>query len=159
MALSNFERLVKLAEDVFNTKSDPDQLDVNQHVVERLLELHPATVSQFDDGNGPVAWVLLIPTTTALMNLFLEKKISERELFERTRPQTTYEAVYLCSALVLEEYRRQGIARKLLLDALAKIRSVHPVKALFVWPFSDEGASAAAAVASFVSLPLLKRPE
>lgn len=60
MALSNFERMIQLAEEVFAVKNDPDQLDVNQDVLERLQKIHPSTVSEQDDGNGPVAWVLMI---------------------------------------------------------------------------------------------------
>jgi GNAT superfamily N-acetyltransferase len=159
MPLSNFERMIQLAEQVFATKNDPDQLDVNQEVMERLLRIHPATVSEYDDGNGPVAWVLLIPTILDLMNRFLENKISEKELFCLTPTDITYEALYLCSALVLEEYRRKGIAKQLALNAIENIRKDHPVKSLFVWPFSKEGDLASETLARLTSLPLYKRIE
>ena len=71
MALSNFERMIQLAEDTFAAKNDPEQLDVNQDIIVRLQRIYPAKVSEYDDGNGPVAWVLLIPTTLDLMNQFL----------------------------------------------------------------------------------------
>ncbi|HEY4619200.1 MAG TPA: GNAT family N-acetyltransferase [Flavobacterium sp.] len=157
MPLSNFERMMQLAEDVFASKNDPDQLDVNQQVLERLQLIHPAAVSEYDDGNGPVAWVIVIPTTVELMNLFLENKISEKELFELTPLDTTYEALYLCSAMVLEEYRRKGIAKRLVMNAIEKIRKDHPLKALFVWPFSKEGDLGAEIIARLTSLPLYKR--
>jgi len=34
LALSNFERLVKLADEVFAVKSDPSQFDVNPEVLD-----------------------------------------------------------------------------------------------------------------------------
>lgn len=111
MSKSNFERMLQLADEVFAVKNDPDQLDVNQDVLERLKRIHPATVSEYNDGNGPVAWVLLFPTTLDLMRQFLDSTISEKELFARTPLDIKYEALYLCSALVLEEYRRKGIAK------------------------------------------------
>jgi len=157
MALSNFERMIQLAEDVFAVKSDPDQLDIDQEVLERLQRIHPATVSEQDDGNGPVAWVLLIPTTFELMNRFLNHEISEKELFTLTPEDSVYEALYLCSALVLEEYRRKGIAKQLSLNAIANIRKDHPLKALFVWTFSKEGDLGAETIARLSSLPLYKR--
>lgn len=157
MPSSNFERMLQLAEEVFVAKNDPDQLDVNQEVLERLQLIHPATVSEYDDGNGPVAWVLLIPTTLELMNQFLENKISEKELFELTPLDTTYDALYLCSAMVLEEYRRKGIAKRLVLNAIEKIRKDHPLKALFVWPFTKEGDLGAEIIARLTSLSLYKR--
>ena len=157
MTLSNFERLVQLADNVFAVKSDPSQLDVNAEVLERLHQLHPATVSAFDDGNGPVAWVLLIPTTLELMNRFLGNQISEKELFNLTSLNIKYDAIYLCSALVLEEYRRKGITKQLALAAIENIRETHPLKAAFVWAFTQEGDLAAENIAQLAELPLYKR--
>lgn len=157
MPLSNFERMLNLAEEVFATKIDPNQLDVNQEVIERLKKIHPSTVSEYDEGNGPVAWVLVIPTTLELMNKFLEKKITEKELFEMTPLNTTYEALYLCSAMVLGECRRKGIAKQLVLKAIENIRKDHPLKSLFVWAFSKEGDLGAEKAALLTGLPLKKR--
>ena len=157
MALSNFERLIKLADEVFAVKSDPSQLDVNAEVLARLKKIHPATISEHNEGNGPVAWVLLIPTTTELMNEFVEEKITEKELYERTPLRATYDAIYLCSALVLEEYRRKGITRNLALKAIRRIRKKHPLNAAFVWAFSPEGDQAAETIARLAELPLIKR--
>ena len=157
MTFSNFERLVKLADEVFAVKSDPSQLDVNPEVLERLQKMHPATVSAFDLGNGPVAWVLLIPTTLEMMNRFLDYQISEKELFNLTPLNTTYDAIYMCSALVLEEYRRKGITKNLAMSAIEIIRKKHPLKAAFVWVFSPEGDWAAETIARLAKLPLYKR--
>lgn len=157
MALSNFERMIQLAEDVFAVKNDPNQLDIDQQIMERLHRIHPSTVSDFDDGNGPVAWILVIPTNLDLMKRFLTKEISEKELFELTPEGSVYDALYLCSALVLEEYRRKGIAKRLSLTAIEDIRKNHPLKALFVWAFSKEGNLGAETIARLTSLPLYKR--
>lgn len=157
MALSNFERLIKLATEVFDVKNDPSQLDINPKVLERLHQIHPANVSQYDDGDGPVAWLLIFPTTRGLMNRFLEKEITEKELFNLTPLKVKYDAIYLCSALVLEEYRRQGIAKTLALNAIEKIREKNPLKAAFVWAFSPEGDKAGETIAREAGLPLYKR--
>ena len=159
MPLSNFERMIQLADEVFATKSDPNQLDINEEVLDHLRKIHPATVSEYDDGHGPVAWILLIPTTVELMNQFIKGIISEKELYELTPLGTKYEAVYLCSAMVLEEYRRKGIAKQLTHAALEAIRKDHPIKSLFVWTFSKEGLLGAEALARLTSLPLQSRIE
>jgi predicted GNAT family acetyltransferase len=138
-------------------KSDPDQLQVNEHVRDRLLKMHHATLSEFSDTNGPVAWVLVIPTTRSLMEDFLAGRISEQELFDLTPLNNPYQAIYLCSALVLDEYRRQGIAKSLALKAISEIRSDHPVEALFTWPFTTEGDVAAKQIALAAGLPLYLR--
>ncbi len=157
MPLTNFERLIQLAEEVFAVKNDPDQLDVDQLVIDRLRRIHPATVSEFNEGSGPVAWVLMIPTTRALMDEFLNGRISEKELFERTPLDAKYEALYLCSALVLNEYRRQGIAKHLMLNAIEEIRKDHPLQSLFVWAFTEEGDRGSERISQLTSLPLYKR--
>ena len=157
MPNSNYQRLIKLAEEVFAVKSDPDQLNVNQDVIERLRKIHPATVSEFSDENGPVAWLLIIPTTLDLMNRFLLKEISEKELFELTPPDSTYEALYLCSGLVLEEYRRKGIIKRLALNTIENMRKDNPIQALFSWAFTREGDLAAEAIARITGIPLYKR--
>jgi GNAT superfamily N-acetyltransferase len=157
MALSNFERMIQLADDVFAVKSDPSQLDINPGVRKRLLEIHPSTMSEQIDGDGPVAWVLLIPTTIELMNRFLAKNISEKELFELTPLNARYDAIYLCSALVLDEYRRKGITRNLALKAIEQIKEQHRLNAAFVWAFSPEGDLAAESIARLAGLPLFKR--
>lgn len=157
MPKTNYERMIQLAEEVFAVKNDPEQLDVDQEVINRLQQMHPLAVSAYDDGNGPVAWLLLIPTTHDLMERFLIKEISEKELFNLTPIHTRYDALYLCSALVLEEYRRKGIVRRLALAAIENIRQDHPLKSLFVWPFSKEGDLASENLAQLTSLPLFKR--
>lgn len=156
MGLSNVERMLQLADNVFASRVDPEQLDVNPDIIQQLMVLHPSTVSEFDDGQGPVAWVLVIPTTKELMTRFLDGQISEKQLFQLTPAGATYEAIYLCSALVLEEYRRMGISRKLTCNAINRIREHHPIQSLFVWPFSPEGEQCAEQIANEVSLPLSK---
>jgi GNAT superfamily N-acetyltransferase len=149
--------MLLLAEEVFDTRSDPAQLNVDPAVLEHLRQLHPATVSEEDDGNGPIAWVLLIPTTAELMKAFVTGTITEQELYDRTPVGAVYEAVYLCSGMVLEEHRRKGITKRLTLDALHRIRADHPIRALFVWTFSQEGRLSAEAIARASGLPLAAR--
>lgn len=149
--------MIQLADEVFASRKDVNQLDVNEEVLEHLRKIHPATVSEFDDGNGPVAWLLLIPTTLELMNLFLAGRISERELYELTPLDTLYETLYLCSAMVLEEYRRKGITKRLALHAIEAIRKNHPIKALFAWTFSQEGLLVSEALARALSLPFFRK--
>lgn len=157
MPESNYERMMRLVDEVFAVKNDPSQLDVDQEVLERLKKLHPASVSEYDAGNGPVAWLLVIPTTHELMLKFLEKEITENELFDLTPADVEFDALYLCSAIVLEEYRQKGFIKQLALTAIDEIRKEHPLKSLFTWPFTREGDLASEAIARVVSLPLYKR--
>ena len=157
MAISNYERMIQLSDEVFSSRTDPDQLNVNENVMEHLQLIHPDTLSEYDDGNGPVCWILCIPTTLDLMTKFINQTISERELYELTPLNTKFEAIYLCSALLLEEFRGKGIAQSLGVTAIEKIRIDHPIKALFFWSFSNEGEKLAEKVSRLIGLPLYKR--
>ncbi|MBS1669534.1 MAG: GNAT family N-acetyltransferase [Bacteroidetes bacterium] len=157
MAKSNFERMIELADTAFSVRTDPNQLSVEQNVIERLQQIHPSTMSDFDDGNGPVVWILVIPTTSSLMHRFINKEISEKELFELTPLDIQYDTIYLCSAMVLEEYRGKGLAKNLTMEAIENIRKEYPIKTLFVWVFSREGEALAEKIAVLTDLPLNKR--
>ena len=157
MAPSNYERMIQLSDEVFSSRTDPDQINVNENVMEYLQLIHSDTISEYDDGNGPVCWILCIPTTLDLMNKFINKEISERELYELTPLNTKYEAIYLCSALLLEEFRGKGIAQRLGVSAIENIKIDHPIKALFFWSFSKEGEKLAEKVSSLIGLPLYNR--
>lgn len=156
---SNLDRMIQLADEFFATKSDPNQISVTASVMDRLRQIHPATLTQQDDGDGPVAWMLLIPTTQELMEQFIDREVSEQELLEKTPLRGEYEAVYLCSALVLPEYRGRGLAKRLMCTAVKFIAVDHPIKTLFYWAFSSEGEKLASSVARALHLPLRKRPE
>jgi hypothetical protein len=91
------------------------------------------------------------------MDAFLSKSISEKELFDQTPVGGSYDALYLCSAIVLPEFRRKGIAKELTLEAVEDIRNDHPLTALFVWSFSKEGDLGAEELSRITGLPLFKR--
>jgi hypothetical protein len=155
--MTNFERMIQLATEVFDAHNDPEQLDVNEEVIEYLRKVHPACVSELFDGDGPVIWLILIPTTDKLMNDFIEEKISESELLNQTPLNIKYDALYLCSVMVLAEFRQKGLAKKIAFQAIKKIRADHPIKKLFTWNFSEEGSLLAESISKNESLPLFKR--
>jgi GNAT superfamily N-acetyltransferase len=157
MMQENLKRMLALVGEVFDVKSDPEQIDVDEAVIEKLKGIHPATMSEFATEDGPVAWILLIPTTYELMTEFVNGKITENQLLERTHAGDTMEALYLCSAAVLPEYRHQGLARKLTLNAIAEFRKVYRLRALYFWKFSEDGARLAKALADHLGLPLYDR--
>jgi len=149
--------MIQLSDDVFSSRTDPDQLNVNENVMEHLHLIHPDTIAEHDDGNGPICWILCIPTTLDLMTQFINQEISERELYELTPLNTKYESIYLCSALLLEEFRGEGIAQQLCVKAIENIKIDHPITALFFWSFSKEGEKLAEKVSGLLGLPLHKR--
>lgn len=151
------ERMLQLVGEFFDVKNDPDQLNVTEEVMGKLNKIHPSTMSEYNEGDGPIVWILLIPTTEAIMKRFLKKEISEAQLLEETKPGEKYDAIYLCSASVLPEYRRKGLAKQVGSKAIHEIMKDHPIKALFYWSFSPEGQALAEKAAKELNLPLYKR--
>jgi hypothetical protein len=154
MADSNFRRMMEIIDGVFETRNDPDQLQVTEKDIAKLQALHPSTLSEYNEGNGPCIWVLLIPTTRAIMNQFLEGTISENGILQQTKPGTKFKTVYLCSATTLPEHRGKGLTSKLTIDAINSMRAENPVTDLFVWPFTKEGEVLARKIAESLNLPL-----
>ena len=157
MSSRNFDRMIQLVDEFFHMKNDPDQLSISAEVMERLKKMHPATMTERANEDGPIAWILVFPTTHDLMKEFLEMRISEGDLFEKTPPGISYDSIYLCSALVLPEFRRSGLAVNMTVEAVDQIRKDHPIASLFYWAFSKEGDLLAEAVSRRTSLPVYKR--
>jgi GNAT superfamily N-acetyltransferase len=155
----NLKRMIQLAEEFFETKSDPAQISISRESMRKLRRIHPGTLKEKRDKSGPIAWVVVVPTTHQLMDRFLTKKITEQQLLDRTPPGQSYDALYLCSALVLPEHRGKGLAKLLISRAIKSIRKQHPIKHLFYWAFSAEGRGLAASVAKEFDLPLHARKQ
>jgi hypothetical protein len=153
----NFSRMMEVIDEVFATRNDPDQLQVTPPQLKKLEEIHPATLSELSDKHGPLIWVLVIPTTENVMQQFLKGFISEKELLNQTKPGEVYDCIYLCSATTLPEYRNKGETKKLCVKAIRAICKDHPIKTLFVWPFTREGEALAGAVARECGLSLLSK--
>ena len=153
----NFDRMMKVIDEVFATRKDPDQLQVTNQQRKKLEKIHPATLSELADDNGPLIWVLIIPTTSKVMKDFINGFISEKELLERTNPGDSYDALYLCSASTLPEERGKGKTKRLCIEAINSIKKDHSIKTLFVWPFTREGNALAESLARELGLNLLKR--
>ncbi|HTA62788.1 MAG TPA: GNAT family N-acetyltransferase [Bacteroidia bacterium] len=146
--------MLSLIDEVFDTRKDPNQLQVDQKVMKKLEKIHPATLSEFADEKGPAVWALVIPTTTTVMNDFLSRKISEKDILTKTKPGEKYTCIYLCSVTTLPEYRGKGESKKLCIQAINAICKDHPIETLFVWPFTKEGEKLAASLAKECKLSL-----
>jgi ribosomal protein S18 acetylase RimI-like enzyme len=158
MAEENFYRMIRLPDEFFGARSDSTQISVTSTEMKKLQRIDPDTMTEKRTARGPVAWILVLPTTHELMNKFLQKKITERQMLAKTPVDKDYQAAYLCSALVLPEYRRRGIAKKLLMKAIRTIQKRHSIDTLFYWGFSPAGSALAHSAAKALHLPLRRRP-
>lgn len=135
-------------------RNDPSQLTIDEITMEEILCLHPAAISEKRDDDGPIAWLIILPTTSDVMERFLSGEINEREILSQTKPDDHYDALYLCSVLLLPEYRGKGIAGALCSEAIQSILRDHPIRTLFCWAFSPEGQQLANVLAAEFNLPI-----
>jgi len=157
MMQPNLTRMLEIIDTVFQTNSDPNQLNIDETIIEGLKSIHPSTVTELANEDGPYMWMIVIPSTQKDMQEFLEKKIHETELYERASGAESYDALYLCSAITLPEFRNQGLSKQTILDAIRSIMNDYPIKSLFVWNFSKEGDHLSSAIAEELNLPLFHR--
>lgn len=153
----NYHRMFTIIDEVFSTRNDPNQLQVDETVMQKLGALHEATLGEIADENGPLIWVLLIPTSREVMERFLADEISERQLLDHTQAGETYTCLYLCSVTTLPEKRGQGATKKLCLENIEAIRADFPIEALYVWAFSEAGERLAEALGRETALPVFKK--
>jgi len=149
--------MLALVGEAFDTRNDPDQMSVSEEERELLEKIHPDTLSELANEDGPMVWILLVPTTRAIAEQFISGSITERQLLHHTIPGDAYDVIYLCSASVLPEFRKQGLAKKVSLEAICRIRKEHSIHALCYWPFSEGGRKLAESIAGDTGLPLWER--
>ncbi len=131
-------KMRRIAEQFYGTAHNPDQIPITEESQKKLHQLHPKTVLFKLIDNEPVSWIVVMPTTLILAEQFVSGKITERELFEETKPSDMYEALYFCSVFTVREHQRKGYGTALLREALKSIPLV-PDPYLFCWVYSKEG--------------------
>lgn len=152
-----FKKVLKISEDFFGTQSDPDQMPINQESADKLNSISSDTILyKFDDKGNPIAWSVVVPTTIEVMNKFLHKDISEKELLQRASKDKKFEALYLCAVFVLPEYRRKGLAKDLLIESVKKLSNQKELP-LYSWIYSEEGKKLSGYLSSALGVEILKR--
>lgn len=154
MEKPNFQRMILLAESIFNSKNDDRQIAFTDEDMEQMQNLHPHVMNEAADENGPFSWVTILPTSKENMLLFLDHQMNEKELLQNTTAQTPFECLYLCSALTLPEYRNKNATFHLTLSAITAISIDHPIQSLFAWPFSESGRQLCEKISKTTQLPV-----
>ncbi len=130
---------MKIAEEVYGTGSDPDQMPITRESAEKLDQLCSGWLeTEFDEAGEPISWAVVMPTQRELAEKFLKKQISERDLLNMTEPAEKYDAVYIASVITVPEHRGKGLGTKVVERALANM----PLTAdaiYLTWPTTKEG--------------------
>src|SRR3989338_2731456 len=131
-----FKKVLKISEEFFGTESDPDQMPITQESADKLQSIHPDTiVYKFDEVSNPIGWAVVVPTSLAVMNKFINKEITEKDLLDEATKEKKFESIYLCAAFVLPKFRRKGYATELFKEAIQKVSGGKSFP-LYTWIYS-----------------------
>lgn len=131
-----------IAEDAFRTAEDPTQVQIRPGGGTWLIDNIPECMRVIRYDKQVVGSTLIVPTSREVMQLFLNKKINEAELFARVRAAAApiWEAIYLCSAVLLPEHRGKGVATtSAMLSIDWVLANKNPRPDFYVWPTNADG--------------------
>lgn len=108
----NLNISMRYAEKIYGTENNPNQLPITEASRKRIVRISPDTLLSLEDTQGNMfAWSTVFPTTRALADLFCEKKITEKELFDRTPEDGVYDALYICSIITCQSIAEKDVPR------------------------------------------------
>ncbi len=133
------QKQMKIAEEIYGTGSDPDQMPVTIESAKKLDRLCSGWLeTEFDEAGEPISWAVVMPTQKVLAEKFLNKEITERDLLGMTEPAGAYDAVYIVSVITIPEYRGKGLGTKVVERAVSNM-PVTSDAVYFTWPTTKEG--------------------
>ncbi len=133
----------KKLEAFFHTDQDTNQAEIKPAEGRWIVQHIPECVTIIKDGKKVIGLTFFFPTSPALMHAFIQKRISEHTLWEKTKarihePGNT--CIYLSSAFMDQEYRGRGIARRAIIQSLKKYtRAAQRTPPFFYWNYSAQG--------------------
>lgn len=148
-----------LSERTFKTANDAAQMRVAEEKTRWIFLHRPESDNVIKLDGKVIGFTFIVLTNTRIMQDFLSGKISEEDIFTRSKRVTkrTFTTIYLCASVILPQYRRKGLALQGFVKQIRKVMGTkNPV--LFYWGYSKEGALLAEKVAKESGLPIRARP-
>ncbi|MFA5856312.1 MAG: GNAT family N-acetyltransferase [Candidatus Pacearchaeota archaeon] len=153
----------KISEDYFGTQKDSNQIPTTRQTRDWIYKNAQDYLNIIRSDGEMVGYTFMLPCNRILMDCFLSKKINEAELFEEIKKmklKDTPETIYLCAAVLKEEFRGKGLATTAFVKAINKIIQNGKNKPiLFYWKYSEEGGKLSQRVAKFTGLELKIRAD
>lgn len=143
---SHIRRALEIAESVFETHSDPFQIDIGEKNVQWTIQTIPyCWILILVDGEC-VGSASVLPTSEESRLQFLSGAISENTLIERVQ-ESTYKmssstSLYLAGVTILPEFQRQHLGSRALMYAIESARKNLPQpQTLFCWLYTEAGSA------------------
>ncbi len=158
----NFET-ARMVEEFFGMSQDPAQIPATDENIRWMNKNIPDCINVIKSENKLIGETFIIPCNQEIMNDFLTDKINENALFQRVKKEVTYDnfdSIYLCSATIYPEFRKQGLAVEACVKSIKKIcaaRNLKPI--LFFDGWSNEGSNLAHKVARLLGLKIKEKAQ
>jgi len=137
--LDELEKSVEAGERYFQTADDPSQSEATVENCQKIIAVDPhAFIIERVDGQL-AAYSSVLPTSNAVKNDFLAGKITERELLAVATSEPAFETLYLLVSFVLAEYRKRGIASRLVKEQIGYFKGKYGINDYYAWAWSEEG--------------------
>ncbi len=105
----------------------------------KIQNLEINNIVCFKDNEKPIAWSIVLPTSRGSKTKFLNREITENQLFEDSINNQSFESLYIFAAIVLPNYRKRGFAKELARYQINYFKSTYKITDYFAWIFSPEG--------------------
>jgi len=156
------DKIGRINEAYFKTENDSEQAKITEKRRDWFMREFPEAANVIKVDDKIIGSTLVLPCTLRLMNLFISKNINEEQLFqelERTASYSNIETIYFCSAIIVPEFRRKGLATQAVEKSIKKMlsKTKNKVKTIFYWGYSNEGSALAGKIAKDLGLELKKR--
>ncbi len=143
VTLKDLVQTSKLSEMYFKTNLDPSQFQVTKANTLYVFRYLKKFINIIKCNKKIIGFTFMLPCNKKLMNAFVNKKISENQLFDGIKKSVNpkkFEALYFCASFIKPKFRRKGLATEARMKSIKKLlkgKKIKPI--LFCWPYSAEG--------------------
>ncbi len=156
ITLKEDKELEMLYKKYFKKEKEETNLDFKK--INLILKKFPKSEAIVIDKKTIIGEVTTIPTNKKIMKEFLESKITEQEMIDKSLDKISlknFNSLYLCYFILEKKYRGKEITSKAIEKIIDYYIKINPKITLFVWPFSKAGEKVAIKISEKFYLPLI----
>lgn len=132
------EKMNKIAVEFFGTE-DKTMVDPTTENAKKMIVLEKNTFVYYKKDDEPISWSLVLPTSKENARQFLAEEITERELFDKSAENPSFESLYLFAAVTVPNYRKKGLGSSLMKYQIDYFKKKYQIKDFYAWTLSKEG--------------------
>lgn len=155
----DFWDVCKLHFEEFNVDKDLEQIQSESISWERLINCECEQECIIKESERVLGSSYIILTSNELADKFLSAEINENDLLLNSRKIKKFDCIYLCSAIILPEFRNKGFifesSKRVIANSIEEFGMQFPK--LFYWPFSNIGEKLSKKIANYFKFEILKK--